>query len=205
MQTTLNKYRKMINKKVNEKELAQVAITELRLEKLKAHEEYEAATIALETMRKVSAVSQEKLATHLSHIVTQAIQSVVQKPYEFVCEFVEKRGSVEADLYLTKEGKKFDIMDGTGGGLADVCSFALKVAYLLLSDVDRVLVIDEVSRHINGEAMRERFAEVLSRLAKEFKMQVILNTGVSQLLDICDNLVVFDYEKGQTVITSQLN
>lgn len=145
---------------------------------------------AQEIMQKAAKISQQQLAKHLSGIVTQAIQAVVQKPYGFVCEFVERRGATECDLYLMKGGDRFEILSGTGGGLADVISFSLKVAYLLLSSVDRVLIIDEVSRHINSKQQREYFATVLVRLSKEFDIQLILNTTIPELLAVADKVIV---------------
>ncbi len=148
-------------------------------------------------MQKAAKLSQDNLAAHLSGIVTQAIQAVIQKPYEFVCEFVERREATEADLYLVKDGEDFDIIGGTGGGLADVISFSLKVAYLLLSNVDRVLLIDEVSRHLNSPEQRKIFSEVLVRLSQEFNIQLILNTTIPELVAMADNVITLKLNKDE--------
>lgn len=137
-------------------------------------------------LRKAAALSQEHLAVHLSGIVTKAINAVVDKPYEFEVKFVERRGVTECDLFVTKGGFEFDILDSTGGGLADTCSFALKVAYLLLSDVDNVLIIDEIARHINSPQQRTAFANVVRTLCDEFDIQLITNTTIEEILAIAD-------------------
>lgn len=149
-------------------------------------------------MQKAAKLSQEYLAAHLSNIVTKAIQAVIEKPYEFVCEFVERRGSTEADLYLLKEGERFGILDGTGGGLADVCSFSLKVAYLLLSNHDKSLIIDEVSRHINSPVQRANFAEVMATLSRELDIQMIINTTIPELHAVADLLITLEQVDGKT-------
>ena len=194
--------RDLINKKLN-------TLEDLVAERVKLEEKQklnivriEKSAKVLEIMQASAKLSQDHLAAHLSEIVTQAIQVVIQKPYEFVCEFVERRGSTEADLYLMKDGHRFGILGGTGGGLADVCSFALKVAYLLLSNVDRVLIIDEVARHINSPKQREAFAEVLSRLSKEFGIQLIINSTVPELLAIADNTITLGMVNNQTKVIS---
>jgi len=137
-------------------------------------------------MRQAAKLSQEHLAVNLSGIVTKAIQAVINKPYEFKVEFVERRGVTECDLYVTKHGFPFNILGGTGGGLADTCSFALKVAYLLLSDVDNILIIDEIARHINSADQRVAFANVVKTLCEEFNIQLITNTTVDEILAIAD-------------------
>lgn len=153
-----------------------------------------------EIMLKAAALSQEYLAKHLSDIITQAIQTVVCKPYEFVCEFVERRGATEADLYLMKDGYRYEILESTGGGLADVCSFAAKVAYLLLSNNDRVLIIDEVSRHINSSIQRENFAKTLARLSKELEIQMIINTTIPELHEVADRIFDLSYVNEETKV-----
>ncbi len=153
-------------------------------------------------MKESARMSQDHIASHLSSIVTQAVVAVIQKPYEFVCEFVERRGTSEADLYLVKDGMKYDILESTGGGLADVCSFALKVAYLLLSNVDRVLIIDEVSRHINSPEQRTAFVDVLFKLSEEFGIQMIINSTIPEIVERADNLITLslDSEGYSTVL-----
>jgi len=194
--------RDLINKKLNTLEDLRVEQEQLKAKEAANVARIEKSAKVLEIMQASAKLSQGHLAAHLSEIVTQAIQAVIQKPYEFVCEFVERRGSTEADLYLTRDSHRFGILSGTGGGLADVCSFSLKVAYLLLSNVDRVLIIDEVARHLNSSKQREAFAEVLSRLSKEFDIQLIINSTVPELLVVADNVVTLGMVNNQTKVVS---
>ncbi len=192
--------RTILNKHLNKLEDLEASVEEYKTKIIQAEEDIVNTNKAHQIMQKSAKMSQDHLAQHLSSIVTQAIQPVVNKPYEFVCEFVERRGTTEADLFLTKKGEVFDILGGTGGGLADVCSFSLKVAYLLLSNVDRVLIIDEVSRHINSAKQRERFAAVLKKLSEEFEIQMIINSTIPELTSIADNLITLDQVDGETCI-----
>lgn len=192
--------RTQLNKVLNRLEDRDIEVVELEKELEAAYSVIEQTEKAHQIIQKAAKMSQDPLAAHLSGIVTQAIQAVIEKPYEFVCEFVERRGSTEADLYLIKNGEYFDILGGTGGGLADVCSFALKVAYLLLSNVDRVLIIDEVSRHINSARQRENFAEVLAHLSKEFDIQMIINSTIPELEKVADKLIALKLVNEETII-----
>ncbi len=192
--------RTLLNKEVGRLEILNDSVDKLNKNIETVKEDIANAEKAHLIMQKAATISQEHLAAHLSGIVTQAVQAVIQKPYEFVCEFVERRGATEADLYLIKNGKQFDILEGTGGGLADVISFSLKVAYLMLSNVDKVLIIDEVSRHINSPYQRKNFAEVLSRLSSEFDIQLILNTTIQELIDIADKVITLKQTNDETFI-----
>ena len=192
--------RKLLDKKLTMLEREQTELAHLEQKLKTAKENKQTAEKAHEIMLKAAKLSQDYLAQHFSDIITQAIQTVICKPYEFVCEFVERRGATEADLYLTKDGYRYDILRSTGGGLADVCSFAAKVAYLLLSNNDRVLIIDEVSRHINSPEQRQNFAIVLKRLSEELNIQMILNTTRSELLDIADRIFDLSYVNEETIV-----
>jgi hypothetical protein len=173
-------------------------LTETQTDIMDQQTEAEVLDKAVKVMREGAKLSQAHIATHLSGIVTKAIRTVIEKPYEFKIEFVERRGVTEADLYVTLGGHRVDILGGTGGGLADVCSFTLKVAYLLLSGEDRVLVIDEIARHINSPEQRAAFAEVVKALCKEFAIQVIITTAVDEFVDIADKVITVTQINGES-------
>lgn len=193
--------RTLLNKKLNTLEL----LEESRASALKSLEELvlqrENTEKAHKIMQAAAKISQKHLAEHLSVIATQAIRAVIHQPFDFVCEFVERRGSTEADLYLTKDGHRFEILSSLGGGLADVISLALKVAYLLLSNVDKVLIIDEPARHINDINQRKRFVEVLAHLSSQFDIQFILVSTLPELLDVADNVVHFELNELEKTVT----
>jgi hypothetical protein len=184
-----NSFRNKISRALVERDLKGDQIKDVKDQLAFSKKESEESKKAQVIMQKAAKISQDHLAQHLSNIVTQAIQVVIEKPYEFVCEFVERRGSTEADLYLTKSGERYDILGSTGGGLGDVCSFALKVAYLLLSNVDRVLIIDEICRHINSPKQREAFMKVVKGLSTEFDIQLIINSAIPEVVDSAETLI----------------
>lgn len=155
-----------------------------------------------EIARKAAKVVQDDLASKLSGIVTKALRAVFSDNVEFVAEFVERRGASECDLYVKVGGKPRDILKGDGGGLADIVSICLQIAYiLLLPDVDRILIADEALRHLDKEA-QERFALVLEALTKEFGFTFILATHADPITDVAE--VVFQVSKpGDTSIVKR--
>ena len=177
---------------------AQLKLTEMRLNA--AEETLQLHTNALEILKDTAIELQQLVVGSLSEIVTNAVQYVIGKDYRFVAEFVERRGTSECDMYLEYNGHRRDILGSTGGGVADVCSFALKVAYLLLSPNERCLILDEVSRHINDVGQRERFAETVLELCRKFDMQIILLTGVDELVEIADKVITLEFVDDHTEV-----
>lgn len=138
--------------------------------------------------RKAAKLVQDELGAKLSTIVTKALATVFEEKLEFVVEFVERRGVSECDLYVRDEdGHTYDILDSRGGGLADVCSVSLQMAFILLSDVDRYLINDEIARHLSAEH-QERFAVVLQHLATEFGFTIIAVTHAMAFPEVGDRV-----------------
>lgn len=128
-----------------------------------------------EIARKSAKIVQDHLATKLSGIVTKSLSTVFEEPIEFVAQFVERRGVSECDLFLKIDGHEYDILNGQGGGIADVCSMCLQMAFIMLAQVSRVLIIDEPARHMDLAA-QERFIAVLQELCKELNFTIIMVT-----------------------------
>ena len=174
-----------------ENELGKLSLTRASL-----REAQEQNIKALKVLQQAAKLAQVETASKLSGIVTRAIRSVLEKPYEFHLEFVERRGSTECDIFVTLYGNRASILGSTGGGLADVCSLALKVAYILLGNNDRVLFLDECSRHVNSPGQRRLFANVIRTLSQEFKIQFIIATAIPELIEIADNLIMVTQTNG---------
>lgn len=140
-----------------------------------------------EIARKAAKVVQDGLATKLSGIVTKALTTVFEDPIEFVAQFVERRGVSECDLYLRIGEYDYDILNGQGGGIADVCSVCLQMAFIMMSQVNRVLIIDEPARHMSSLS-QERFISVLRELCQELNFTIIMVTHAEAFIDGADKI-----------------
>jgi len=128
-----------------------------------------------EIARKAAKLVQDSLATKLSGIVTKALSTVFEDQIEFVAQFVERRGVSECDLFLRIGEHEYDILNGQGGGIADVCSVCLQMAFIMVAQVSRTLIIDEPARHMDLAA-QERFIAVLQALCQELNFTIIMVT-----------------------------
>ena len=137
--------------------------------------------------RKAAGLVQDNLAARLSGIVTKALSTVFEEPIEFIVEFVERRGVSECDLRLKIGDDIYDILNEQGGGVADVCSMCLQMAFIMMSQVKRVLIIDEPARHMDSVA-QERFILVLQELCKELDFTIIMVTHSQAFADNADKV-----------------
>jgi DNA repair exonuclease SbcCD ATPase subunit len=142
--------------------------------KIKDHEQ------ARSIIQKAAAITQNYLAKHLSGIVSKALASVFDDPYECNVSFVERRNSTECDIILMKDGFEYSPLGSCGYGVADVMSFTLRVAYLLLGSKRRTLGFDEPMRHLSED--RQPFAaDLIQKLSKEFNIQMLIVTHEYEL------------------------
>jgi ABC-type phosphonate transport system ATPase subunit len=151
--------------------------------------------------RKAAGLVQDNLAAKLSGIVTKAISTVFEEPIEFVVQFVERRGVSECDLSLKIGEDYYDILNEQGGGVADVCSMCLQMAFIMMSQVNRVLVIDEPARHMDVAA-QERFIAVLKQLCQELKFTVIMVTHSQAFSDNADKIFTITKKGGVSYVNN---
>jgi ABC-type phosphonate transport system ATPase subunit len=151
--------------------------------------------------RKAAGLVQDNLAAKLSGIVTKAISTVFEEPIEFVVQFVERRGFSECDLSLKIGEDYYDILNEQGGGVADVCSMCLQMAFIMMSQVNRVLVIDEPARHMDVVA-QERFIAVLKQLCQELKFTIIMVTHSQAFSDNADKIFTITKKGGVSYVNN---
>lgn len=154
-----------------------------------------------EIARKAAGLVQDNLAAKLSGIVTKAISTVFEEPIEFVVQFVERRGVSECDLSLKIGEDYYDILNEQGGGVADVCSMCLQMAFIMMSQVKRVLVIDEPARHMDVVA-QERFIAVLKQLCQELKFTIIMVTHSQAFSDNADKVFTITKKGGVSYVNN---
>lgn len=161
---------------------------------------YDDHKAVLDVFKQAALLAQSKLENHMGSIVTQAIKFVFfDKDIEFKIQFVERRDTTECDLFIVENGKEYDIMNSRGHGLADICSIALRIAYIILDNVDNVLFLDEPFRNLNKD--RHPYASLmLKEIAHQRNMQVIINTHVPDIADHADHVIRVVIEDNQSKI-----
>lgn len=194
-------YRRTINDSLSRIQHIQTDTRSLRQEIEELQKDKAEITELLSISRKAAGIVQDAMCAKLSRIVTRVIKTVFSDDIEFVIEFVERRGVHEADMFIRdKDGHEYDILESRGGGLADVISLALQMSFIMLSDVDRYLILDEPSRHLSAE-VQEKLGEVLKLLCKEFNFTMLFVTHSKALTEIADKVFHVELKDGRSVIS----
>jgi len=127
---------------------------------------------------------QRQAHQRIAATVTSCLQFVFGDSYSFHIEFERKRSKTQASLQLRKDGNIIaNPADEDSGGVLDVAAFALRLSCLVMHkpSLERLLAMDEPFRFVSAK-YRPRVRELLTRLSKEFEVQIIQVTHQSEYM-----------------------
>lgn len=130
------------------------------------------------------------LSSQLGDIATECLLLVFPDSNytQFMIEFVQRRDTVEADLYLVDvHGYKYHPVDAVGGGVADLLSLMLRISYIVLSEYDNFLLADEPLKFIDRERLPET-AEFIKKVCKDLNFKLIMITHIPELISVADTV-----------------
>jgi DNA repair exonuclease SbcCD ATPase subunit len=140
-------------------------------------------------IQEVAKQTQQELEYHISEVVSTALSSVFDDPYEFKVEFVIKRGKTEADLYFIRRKERVDPLSASGGGVVDVASFALRIALwnLLKGQISNTIWLDEPFKMLSRE-LQPKAGEMIKMLSDKLKIQFIIITHNQDIIESADKV-----------------
>lgn len=193
----------MISKADVQKKIYRQDLKESKKELKELEKEHNILLETRQLFQKAATLTQNYLVQHLSKIVTSAIKAVFpEKNIEFKMEFVERRGKTECDIWLEEDREEYDILGSRGYGIADIASFALRVAYILLHKNKNVLIQDEPFRNL-GARRHSKASQMIKTLAEEFSFQFIIGSHSKQLKEYSDrNFEVTLEERDTSIVIS---
>lgn len=125
----------------------------------------------------------------LESVVTRALQAVYDETYRFEVDIQDDGKQAEIGFYVIcgDPPVREEPTDAMGGGVVDVVSLALRIAFLELCQpkIGGPLILDEPGRHLDKERS-PLLGQILTELAHEFGRQVILITHDQALAHSAD-------------------
>lgn len=135
-----------------------------------------------QTIKEVGEQLQTTTYSSIQKLATFCLQEVFGTSYACSVEAVQRRGKVEVDISVIKDGIKLDPLTACGGGIADVLGLALRVGVILSDNVNkprRIIIADEPCRFVSEE-YRSRVSELLVKLSTTYGFQLIMVTHDSE-------------------------
>lgn len=148
---------------------------------------------AHDILQKSSKLLYSNLSIKLGNVITEGLRLVwPEEGYTFRIDFVERRNTIEADLYLEDaHGYVYSPLDATGGGVADLISLLLRITYITLSPYDNVIIADEILKFLDKERIGLA-CKFVHTLCTNMKFQLIAVTHIPELCAVADAVYKVD-------------
>ena len=148
---------------------------------------------------------QKQTNDRISNIITKLYQFVFENNDRVIISTDIKRNVPVASILIEAEKNgeivTLDPVEEEGGGKLDIISLGLRLAGLLLytPTLNRVLILDEPLKNLSTDetsarAYRQRTAEFLKMVCKDYHIQIIMTTHDKTFVDIADKKFVLSQD-----------
>lgn len=145
----------------------------------KLFEENEDLLLVDSLLKQTADFSREQASMQIKSIVTSCLKLVFNNNMEFEIELSESRGRNSAEFFILEKQDdkeyKYKLQDSRGGGVIDILSLALRLAFLLKysPNVEGPLILDEPAKHVSDEYIFN-VSDFIKKISEEFDKQIIL-------------------------------
>lgn len=180
-----------LTRKLNENDLIDRQASEAEDGMLKAAEQMELSTEALEFLEEVANSRRGSMKGRIESVLTEALQLVYGPTRSVEMTYAVKNNRSHLNFELvkqTKAGEVRRVLDGKGAGLgvSDTVSVPLRLLVLMGSrSSERVCVLDECYKHVDKERVL-LVVQFLKVLTERLGMQVLLLSHHEDLRDKVD-------------------
>ncbi len=206
----LNKKLEQINSKLNiEKGKLQVISqnfenTKKELDKEIKYEDLLTKVILL--FQKTATYAREQSKRQVEDLVTRCLQFIFETDIEFLIELSEKRSVPNAEFYVRSNyDEGYSIITKPelerGGGVVDIISIALRIAFIQLHKpvLQGPIILDEPGKHVSEDYIFN-LGDFLSKSSSLFKRQIIMVTHNAHLAQICNKSYSVDIKNGVSCV-----
>lgn len=163
-------------------------LEEMKAKREEAQARSEDAEKALELVATVAKQTQLHIGERISGLVSLALAAVFERPYTFVIDFVQRRGTTEADLFFQRDGNQIDPMSASGGGPIDIASFALRLAVWSLGKSRPLFFLDEPFRNLSLD-LQAKAGLMVQELSKKLGIQIIMVSHNPEIISGADKVI----------------
>lgn len=206
----LNQKLEQINSKLNiEKGKLQVISQNFENKKKELDKEikYEdLLTKVILLFQKTATYAREQSKRQVEDLVTRCLQFIFETDIEFLIELSEKRSVPNAEFYVRSNyDEGYSIITKPelerGGGVVDIISIALRIAFIQLHKpvLQGPIILDEPGKHVSEDYIFN-LGDFLSKSSSLFKRQIIMVTHNAHLAQICDKSYSVDIKNGVSCV-----
>ncbi len=185
---------KIFRQRLSEAELERKTISKCIRERTayikEMENQYACAWEAKEVFKSISISLMIHLQDRISNLVSLGLKTVFPDPPKFVVNMVIRRDKLECDLLFQRGEEVYSPSEAEGGGLLDVTSFCLRLAYWSLNPTSPVFILDEPFKFVSPD-LHYRVEQMLKLFCSKLGVQIIMVSHSDYLLPRTDKDRIF--------------
>lgn len=200
-----NKLSELNNKILNDEGKVEILKDQLDKVELKLSDKEKYSDILTQVsilFQKTSEFAREQSKRQIEDTVTKCLQFILETDIEFLIELSESRSVPVAEFFVQSnypEGYSIKTKPeiARGGGVVDIISLALRIAFLQQNQplLSGPLILDEPGKHVSNDYIFN-LGEFLKRSSGIFNRQIIMVTHNPHLSQISDKAFQVSNKRG---------
>lgn len=200
-----NKLSELNNKILNDEGKVEILKDQLDKVELKLSDKERYSDILTQVsilFQKTSEFAREQSKRQIEDTVTKCLQFILETDIEFLIELSESRSVPVAEFFVQSnypEGYSIKTKPeiARGGGVVDIISLALRIAFLQQNQplLSGPLILDEPGKHVSNDYIFN-LGEFLKRSSGIFNRQIIMVTHNPHLSQISDKAFQVSNKRG---------
>ncbi len=157
-------------------------------------------------LRQKASDTRVKALASIEDILTSAVQRIYGEDYRFIFEMKEVTTkeddftglyTVLPSIEKTINGKKVirPIKGSNGGGLQEIISFLLRIAFGTYNEYNGIYVFDEALAAVSKDGVMKNLLSFIKSLIKESDLQILLVTHSAELFSQISDLNYLTYKE----------
>lgn len=159
--------------------------------------------------QKTAAYAREQSKRQIEDLVTKCLQFIFETDIEFLIELSEKRSVPNAEFFVKSNyDEGYSVITrpelSRGGGVVDIVSIALRLAFIQLHRpiIEGPIILDEPGKHVSSDYIFN-LGDFLNKSSSLFNRQIIMVTHNEHLAQICDKAYTVDIKNGISYVEEQ--
>lgn len=183
----LREVQQLINRAAGERDHLLKSLESHKSFQEEAEERLNNALLAKQLVLAVAEKTQLNIGQRITDLVSLALASVFDNPYEFLVEFVQRRGVTETDLWFVRGGHKLEPLDASGFGVVNIASLALRLAVWTLNKSGTTFILDEPFRDLSSD-YHAAAGLMLQELSRRLGIQIIMVSHNQEIIAGADKV-----------------
>ena len=204
MSKDLKKYQDFLSAKKAEKSVLSEQKNAVQSNLLDLNSSKFALEEAQEILNVTAVIAQDQFKEVVEKLVTEALQYIFGPSYAFEVDSKISRNRSEARFYVLVDGKRRSLDKNKvklGGGVLDLVSFALRLAFwaIQIRPTSPVIILDEPLKFLSKDKM-EFLGLMLHTLTELLNLQLILISHESDLIELADISYHVQMRNGESMV-----